>query len=105
MFSHSDNIDLSDEGRDDLAEISAHGIDEWGESDSFRYFSELIQTMERIEEFPLIGQRLDGDNQRIHRFPFKSHVIFYRPDEASDMVEIVRVLHARMDARRHLGLS
>lgn len=105
MFFHSANIDISDDARDDLAEISAHGIDEWGEIDAFRYFSELIQTLERIGEFPLIGQRVDGTNERIHRFPFKSHVIYYRSGEASAAIEIVRVLHARMDPWRHLGLS
>lgn len=105
MSFHSGGIELSVEAQDDLAEISAYGIEEWGEAESLQYYSELLHTFDRIERFPLIGQRVDVNQTALYRLLCKAHVIYYRLNEAGETTEIVRVLHARMEADRHLDRS
>lgn len=98
-------IELSDGARDDLAEIVAHGIAEWGELQSGRYYSDLLRTIELIGQYPLIGEGWNEADGRLRRWVFRSHVIFYRVNEPGQATEVVRILHARMDANRHLDLS
>ena len=46
-----------------------------------------------------IGQKCDV-RDGYFKTPVGAHVIYYR--QASDAIEVVRVLHGRMDVNRHL---
>lgn len=46
-----------------------------------------------------VGQKCDV-RDGYFKIPVGAHVIYYR--QASDAIEVVRVLHGRMDVNRHL---
>ena len=76
----------------------------------------IAATLRRIAADPLGGATKRRDDLRpgtrsfhmrhahgvVARVASPVHVVFYRV-EASDIVEIVRVLHERMDPARHVG--
>jgi toxin ParE1/3/4 len=101
----------------DLAGILATSQRQWGSSGRQRYAALLAAAMRRIAAEP-VGPatrdradlrpgirslhvryaRADDPNARVRR---PVHVLFYRSTEP-EIIEIVRVLHERMEPRRHL---
>jgi toxin ParE1/3/4 len=61
----------------------------------------LIDQMEQIARSPASGRAIAGLPSRFRRVPYGSHFIFYTIHEQH--VRIVRILHQRMDAARHLN--
>ena len=53
-----------------------------------------------LAERPALGRRADRLAPELRRYPYRSHVVFYIPENGG--VLIVRVLHESMDAPRHL---
>lgn len=56
--------------------------------------------VEAIAADPQPGQAIDAVRQGYRRYRVGSHVLFYRC--VGDGVDIVRILHERMDIERHL---
>lgn len=108
---------LSGPSQQDLADILAMSIERWGEEGRSRYARLLAAAMRAIAAQPM-GRAtkarpdlLPGLRSYHVRHARKGlrvrtpvHVIFYRA-VSPDMVEIVRVLHERMDPTRHLELA
>ena len=85
--------------------IATYGSVEWGELEAAGYVQKILDVLDDLTTFPRLGQVNIGQSEWHRSIGVGSHVIFYRVDEDSRKIEIVRILHARMDARRHLGLS
>ncbi len=84
----------------DLEDIWRYSIEHWGEERAERYMNDLRQAVERAAEAPSAGQELRIGARVVHVRRAASHRIFYRT--TADGIEILRVLHARMDFARHL---
>jgi toxin ParE1/3/4 len=100
----------------DIREILAASVDRWGNSGSRRYAALLAAAMRRIASFPsrpnthgrnelLAGLRSfhirhvrSGPSTKVGQ-PVR--VLYYRAAEPG-LIEIVRVLHERMEPLRHL---
>lgn len=54
-----------------------------------------------LQEFPRLGPPYAGRHRAFRSIKAGEHRIVYRL--RGDMVEIARILHARMDPKRHLG--
>ena len=54
-----------------------------------------------LAERPALGRRADRLAPGLRRYPYRSHVVFYMPEDEG--VLIVRVLHESMDALRHFA--
>ena len=85
----------------DLEEIWRYSVEHWGEAQTERYMHDLREAMERAAETPTKGQRLNIGSRTFHVRRAGSHRIFYRMTEHG--IDVLRVLHARMDFGRHLG--
>ncbi|WP_137156197.1 type II toxin-antitoxin system RelE/ParE family toxin [Rhizobium sp. FKL33] len=56
---------------------------------------DLLETMRRLGDMPMLGRHRDGTAEDLRSFPEGSYLIFYRV--VKDGVAIIRVLHAARD--------
>lgn len=91
---------LSSRAESDLREIADFTINTFGIDQARRYGGGLEECFQSLADNPLSGGSAREIVPRLRRIRHESHVVFYLPDEAG--VFIVRVLHQRMDFRRHL---
>jgi len=94
-------IDVSPRAQDDLDHIAAHiGADD--PEASRRVILRILDTFDRLAEFPQLGRVHTQYVARIRSFAVRSYpyIIYYRAHE--DRIEIVHVLHGRQDAGRVL---
>lgn len=91
---------LTPRAKDDVVAIAAYTLERWGEAQMVRYVDDLHLRFGQLGHFPETGRRRLDIGRRYRSVVQGSHVIFYRV-MAKDVV-IVRVLHGRMSAARHL---
>jgi toxin ParE1/3/4 len=66
-----------------------------------RSLRELQHAIDRAAANPRIGRACDEIRSGYRKLAAGSHTLFYRVT-AEDVIEVVRVLHQRMDVDRHL---
>jgi toxin ParE1/3/4 len=95
------DIRLRPSAEKDFVDIGKYSRKEWSEVQAQNYLQGLLQTIRQIGERPLAGRQLVGIRAGYHCRRSGSHLIFYivKPDEP---VEVVRILHEKLDIRRHL---
>jgi toxin ParE1/3/4 len=84
----------------DLDEIWTYTAERWDAEQAERYLRQVQQAAAAITQAPESGRRCDDIRPGYLKRPVGSHVIFYRV--GADVVDIVRILHQRMDFNRHL---
>jgi toxin ParE1/3/4 len=80
----------------DLIDIWRYTADHWNAAQADRYLDEIEAAVDRLRDFPDSGIDSSHVRRGYRRLPVGSHRLYYRVSGAA--VEIVRVLHARMDA-------
>ena len=90
---------LSPRARTDIEAIWDYTESRWGIPQALRYVRLIQAAVEAIADNPSLGGTCDDIRKGYRRHRAGSHVIFYR---VRDGVEIVRILHQRMDHGRHL---
>lgn len=93
-------IRLTPAARKDLSSIWDFTEERRGHEQSEIYLSELRAAIERIAVDPRRGQTCDDVRRGYRRYGIGSHHIFYVV--GSDSVDVIRILHQRMDLTRHL---
>lgn len=90
-----DDWRLAPEAQDDLSDIYDFGAERWSEDQADAYARDLARLFSVLAAHPQIARERSGlpDGTRVH--PFRSHLIFYRPDETG--IEILRIAPARSD--------
>jgi len=91
---------LSPAARSDLDEIWTYSVEHWGVDRADRYIRDLIGAVEQIASGKRRGRACDDIRPGYFRCACQSHVIFYKLTAAT--VDIVRILHQRMDFTRRL---
>lgn len=81
--------------RKDLIGIWLHTCEVWGEEQADKYLDELDAGIALLRDHPRLGRARDDVRQGYRSLAINQHVIFYTMQ--SDVIRIVRVLHARMD--------
>jgi toxin ParE1/3/4 len=71
----------------------------WDKTQAERYVRQLQAAIELVASNPSRGRSCEEIRPGYRKFPAGSHMLFYRMNESD--VEIVRILHARMDVDRH----
>ena len=84
----------------DLKLIGQYTEHKWGRKQRNRYLSMLDRCFHDLAASPFMGHDCGIIRSGYRTHQAKRHLIFYRV-VASDQIEIVRVLHDRMDAERH----
>ena len=86
--------------RADLEEIWRYSFETWSMEQADDYISRLVEAFEAVADGSRIGRPADHIREGYLSLPVGSHLVFYRTVSAE--IQIVRVLHQRMDFQRHL---
>ena len=86
---------------EDLAKIWNYTFDTWSENQADHYFRMLLNSCQDISDGRVYGKQYDGIYPGLLGKRAGKHIIFYQLI-SQDVVEIVRILHERMDLGKHL---
>ncbi len=87
----------------DLENIWLYTFENWSIEQADRYLNLIIDEIEYVAQKPDSGFDFSSVRKEYYRSRIKSHLIFYRIDKKNDIVEIIRILHQRMDIENRLG--
>ena len=96
----SGHVVLTPRAQADLDEIWDYTVDRWGLDRAEAYTRQLWRDIETVAERPSPGRECPQVRRGYRMYPSGSHVLFYR--ETTDAVDLVRILHERMDYERHI---
>lgn len=89
---------LTNKAKQDLKSIAAYTQKKWGREQRRIYLKQFDDAFHLLSITPDIGIGCDFIKAGYRKFPVTTHVVFYRSLSESK-IEIVRILHKRMDAR------
>ena len=91
---------LTSRAEADLAGIADYTIEAFGIEQARRYRDDLEACFRKLAKNPLLGRSAEALAPGLRRFEHRALAVFYAEDKGG--ILIVRILHARMDAPRHL---
>ncbi len=92
---------LTNAAKADLKDIGRYTQETWGIEQRNRYLTLLDQSFHDLALNPLMGKDCGDVRAGYRKFPVGKHLVFYRQLKPKQ-IEIVRVLHERMDSESHL---
>ena len=84
----------------DLSSIWDYTAERWDPRQAETYVREIQAAIERVAVDPSRGRSVEEIRERYRRYPVGSHLLFYVPRGPG--VDIIRILHQRMDPSLHL---
>jgi toxin ParE1/3/4 len=84
----------------DLNAIWNHSVASWSVNQAETYIREIQRVCAMLAEDPRLGRPCEDIRAGYRKFRAGSHFVFYRIIE--DGIDVVRVLHERMDFEQHL---
>jgi toxin ParE1/3/4 len=91
---------ISKKAISDLEEIWLYSVEKWSISQADRYYNLIFDEISHICKNIESGKPMDHVRKGYRASKVKSHLIFYRVP--ANTVEIIRILHERMDIDTHL---
>lgn len=92
---------LTKKAVEDLAKIWEYTYEVWSESQADKYYELLISSFKAIVQNPELGKNYTEIDRAILGLHVGKHIVFYRVIKSSD-IEIVRILHQRMDLKSRM---
>lgn len=96
-----DKFRISQKALEDLDRIWIYTFKKWSKEQADRYYDSIIDEINFIADNFFIGKSAEQTRKNYRVTKIKSHLIFYRKDE-NHTVEIIRILHQRLDLKKHL---
>jgi toxin ParE1/3/4 len=87
--------------RDDLGGIWDYTAERWDADQADRYIRRLVEAFENLAAGTARGRSAETVRPGYFRLTVATHIVFYRLGDGG-RIEVVRILHERMDAGRHL---
>lgn len=84
----------------DIDEIFDFTAGTWGVEQAEAYIHGLRASLERLTRFPQLGRPIEDIRPGMRLMNTGSHIVIYRIGD--DTIEVIRILHKRMDTERHL---
>ena len=84
----------------DIEDIWRYTAQRWGAAQAERYIDRLNACFDALAQALLSAPACEHIRAGYRRQPVESHVVYFRAEQSS--VTVVRILHERMDAPRHL---
>lgn len=84
----------------DLSSIWDYTAERWDAHQAETDVLEIRSAIERIAEQPDRGRAIDEIRVGYRRYAIGSHLVFFIAND--DGVDVIRILHQRMDPTRHL---
>ena len=92
---------ISKKAVSDLEDIWLYTVEKWSIEQADRYYSLLFDEINFICKNVDSGKSMDHVRKGYRASKVKSHLIFYRV--TNDIIEIIRILHERMDIDNRLA--
>jgi len=89
---------LTQKARADLKSIAIYTQRKWGKEQRRIYARQFDDSFKMLSEKPSAGHKCDFIKHGYRKFPVTSHIVFYHNKNQSE-IEIIRILHKRMDAK------
>lgn len=93
---------LSPAAQADLEQIWDYTSQRWNEDQAEAYVRVIQHAVELVADNPLIGRSCDEVRAGYRRHTAGSHTLYYRLGAGGELIDVVRILHKRMDVDRHL---
>lgn len=94
------NFRLTPAALTDLEDVWRYTERQWGLLQATRYIDQLNEAIEAIAHSPGLALPCDHIRPGYRRLGVERHSVYFRLD--AGILVVVRVLHERMDAPRHL---
>ena len=93
---------FSNKAVEDLSEIWNYTAATWSEAQADKYYSLIIEACQRIAgDMTHLGKEYSEIMPGLYGHHTHKHIVFYRQPSAGT-VEIIRILHERMDLKTHI---
>ncbi len=92
---------LTNQAKNDLITIGRYTAEKWGREQRNVYLAHIDEAFHMLATGVSRGKNCDEVRLGYRKQKVGSHIIFYRPAE-NQFIEIVRILHERMDPERHI---
>ena len=92
---------LTNKAIEDLTEIWNYTFDEWSEKQADKYYFLLLDSCQEIAENPNFGKKYTIVADNLLGFKSNLHIIFYKVLTNTE-IQIIRILHGRMDLKTKL---
>ena len=86
---------------EDLSAIWDYTFKTWSEKQADKYYEMLINFCREIADNPSLGKTYEEVTKNLFGCKAGKHIIFYKII-AEDEIEIVRILHERMDLKNRI---
>lgn len=91
---------LTNKAVDDLTDIWDYTYETWNERQADKYYKDIINECKSIAKHPEKGRLYEKLISNLRGLNINKHIIFYRRID-KDTIEIERILHERMDLKKH----
>ena len=91
---------FSPKAKADLDQIWDHSLKEWGPERAEAYIHTIRSILNLMDQFPAMAKNAENIRPGLLKYAVGSHVLFLRITDRS--INVVRILHQRMDHPRHL---
>jgi toxin ParE1/3/4 len=91
---------LTEQAKQDLRSIGRYTQVKWGREQRNRYLKNLDASFHLLAQEPQRGKACDDIRLGYRKYHVARHLIFYR--QSTEGLEIIRILHDRMDVEAYL---
>ncbi len=97
------NFSISQEAYLDLEQNWLYTVDKWSVEQADRYYNLIMDEITYLAKNPQSGQDYSHVRKGYFRSQIKSHLIFYKVNRERGEIEVIRILHQRMDIEARLN--
>ncbi len=94
-------VTLRQEAIDDLNDIWTYTFEKWSEKQADKYYATIKLACNGIGENPEVGKEYYEISQNLLGLKSGKHIIFYQLF-SENKIEVIRILHERMDLKKRL---
>lgn len=94
---------LSKKALEDINNIWLYTVENWSVEQADRYYNSIFDEIEFLSDNPLSGKDYGQVRKNYRCSRVQSHLIFYRIATNKNEIDIIRVLHQRMDIENILN--
>ena len=96
-------INFTKKAKIDLEEIWEYTYETWSEKQADKYYNKLIEKCQEIKKDFEQGRDYSILFPNLKGYKISKHIIFYRLLDEGKTIEIARILHEKMDLKKHLN--
>lgn len=94
---------LSVKASEDIEKIWLYTFENWSLEQADRYINLIFDEIEYLSGNSNSGKDFSHVRKNYRCAKVKSHIIFYRLIDKQDNIEVIRILHQRMDIENRLN--